>query len=522
MDYLIEEVLNQQPESIQTFLLQTSILNRLTGSLCDAVRFGIAETPNNSPKTASSEGTAINGQNNGRAILESLDRANLFIVPLDEDRRWYRYHHLFADLLRQRLRQTIPEQIPMLHVRASAWYKNQGLNQEAIKHSLHASDYQNATESIRAIAFDMIQQGKHTTVIGWINALPEEFVKDNPDLCVLHARALQLTGELESSEARLIDATNALDIQNYQDDETVDSMLGLIHSCRAYSSFMIGDNDNTISHAHQALDQLPVTEALIRVQTALYLGIAYRHKGQLQAALDIYSEILPSAQSMGGHSLTVLCYLHLGDLHTEMAQLQRAKELYEQALKSTELHAGRPDMPFTGYVYVSIGRILRQWNQLEDAYQLTVKGLALCRDWNVADILALSCIELAYIHQTLGNDEQAQASMQEAIQVYDSFSSWGSKYAGAHQAKIDLTRGDITSAESWVKTNDLVTDGAFEFHREIEYLALARILIAQERFTKAHDLAERIYRIAQEIGKRQTELDGLILLALVFSAQGKT
>ena len=138
LDYLIEEVLEQQSESVQTFLLQTAILNRLTGSLCDAVRFGDTETP------SSSEGTAVTKQDTGQATLEMLARANLFIVPLDEERRWYRYHHLFSDLLRQRLRQAQPEWIPTLHDRASAWYKQNGFTDEAIEHALRAEDFERA------------------------------------------------------------------------------------------------------------------------------------------------------------------------------------------------------------------------------------------------------------------------------------------------------------------------------------------------------------------------------------------
>jgi LuxR family maltose regulon positive regulatory protein len=500
LDFLIEEVLGQQLESIQNFLLQTAILDRMTGSLCDA----------------------LTGQKNGQETLETLDRANLFIVPLDETRRWYRYHHLFADLLRQRLRQIQPEELLNLHVRAGEWFKNQGLNREAIKHSIDGKDYQNAAELIKTIAIDTIQQGAHTTVAGWINVLPDEFVKAHPYLCVLHAWALQLTGELKTGEARLMDAENALKSQSYKTDGADDSIHGLIHSRRAYASFMIGDHIHTISHAKQALDQLHENATLIRVQTALYLGVAYRYSGQLRAALDVYNEILLTAQNMDGNSVAVLCYLHMGDLHSEMAQLHRAKDTYEGALKFTEQRIGRPEMPFTGYVYVGIGSILRQWNQLEEAYRFTVKGLALCRDWNVTDILAFSCLELAYLHQALGNIDQEGKFLQEAIQLFDSISSWGSKIAAAHSVKFGLARGDIEFAESWAQTNDLDVDGDYEHYREIEYLVLARVLIAQERFEEAHSLVERICRIAQEIGKRQTEFEALILLSLVCSAQGET
>lgn len=254
LDFLIEEVLGQQPESIQSFLLQTAVLDRMTGSLCDA----------------------LTGQDNGQETLETLDRTNLFIVPLDEERRWYRYHHLFAGLLRQRLRQTRPEELSNLHIRAGEWFRSQGLNREAIKHSMDGRDYQSAAELIKTIAIDMIQQGAHSTIAGWIDAIPEEVVKADPYLCVYHAWALQLTGKLKTSEARLIEAENALNSQNYQADKADDYIHGLIHSRRAYASFMTGDHVHTISQAKRALDQLPETATVIKIQTALFLGVAYR------------------------------------------------------------------------------------------------------------------------------------------------------------------------------------------------------------------------------------------------------
>ena len=500
LDYLVEEVLEQQPEAVQAFLLQTAILDRLTGSLCDT----------------------LTGHEDSQQTLEMLERANLFIVPLDTERHWYRYHHLFADLLRQRLRQTHPEKLPILHVRASDWFRHQGLHREAVEHTLAAGDYEGAAGLIRAIAIDIIQQGEHTTVAGWINALPDELVKEQCYLCVLHAWTLLLIGQLEAGESRLIDAENALELQKCGDDPDTDIVAGLVHSLRAYQSFMIGELDKTISYAGQALDQLPEPAALIRVRTAQYLGFAYQFLGQFQAALDVYNQTLPLVQRTGGNLAAVMHFAGMANLCLEMAQLRRAKEYCEHALDFTERHTGRPDMPFCGYTYVTIGRILRQWNQLADAHRFTTTGVVLCRDWRNADTLALSCIEFAYIHQALGNDRQARASMQEAIQIYEGFSPWATRYAAAHQAKMDLARGDIDAAGHWAQANDLVIDGDFEFHREIEYLTLARVFIAQKRFEEAQSLVKRIYRTAQKTGKKHTELEGLILLALVFSLQGDT
>lgn len=501
LDYLIEEVLEQQPESIQTFMLQTAILDRLSGSLCDAVT----------------------GQENGRETLEILERANLFIIPLDEERRWYRYHHLFADLLRRRLRQTQPEELDMLHIRASEWLSHQGLHQEAINHSLAAGDYQGAAQLIRTVAIDIIQQGKYTTVLGWIKAFPEEFVKEHPYLSVLYGWALQLNGQSDSSEVHLRDAEKALDKLEYREDEDAQTILGLINIRRAYLTFLKDESDKTMTYyARQALEQLPETAVLIRAQSATYLGTAYQIQGQLQAAVDTFNGILPTIQSLGANSTAVSCYYNLGDIYMEMAQLHRAKEIYEQALQFTKRHTGRPDMPFCGYVYVSLGRIFRQWNQLEEAYRLTTKGVALCRDWNVALFIALGSIDLAFVYQSMGNDEQSRESLQEAHQIMNGFSVSGTKSVTAHLVKFDLAHGNMAAAERWTQANDLTIDGDLEFHRTIEYLTLIRVFIAQKRFEQAYALAEKIYRFAQDIEKRQLELDVLILLAMAFSAQGDT
>ena len=189
LDYLVEEVLEQQSESVQTFLLQTAILDRLTGSLCDASHRPGAD---------------------GQATLEMLEHANLFIVPLDEERRWYRYHHLFADLLRQRLRQTQPEQVPTLHIRASEWYEQNGFTDEAIEHALRAEDYERATRLIEEHVDALWQRGEHARLQRWLTELPTELVFSKPDLCILYAWNLFASGQQDAAEQSLQAAEKAL------------------------------------------------------------------------------------------------------------------------------------------------------------------------------------------------------------------------------------------------------------------------------------------------------------------------
>ncbi len=499
-DYLVDEVLARCSQDTKDFLLKTSVLNRMTGSLCDAVT----------------------GREDGQATLERLERSNLFIVPLDHRRQWYRYHHLFADLLRRRLRENEPDRISKLHHRAGDWFAGQGLNREALHHSLAAKDYQRAADLLKTLALEILQRGEHAAVSGWINALPESLVREQPYLCVIHAWTLHLTGQFEAAEARLSDAEAAMANLGQKNDAEAEIIRGHIHSHRAYLTFIRGEHAKTIIHARQALAQLPPEATAIRAQTALYLGVAYRHQGELQAALDIFTEAVAVSEKMGGSFIAMLSFLNLAGLYIDQAHLHQAKSIYEQALQFTKRHTGRPDMPFAGSAYVGLGCILRQWNELDDAYRYISRGIALGRDWKVAELLALNCIDLAHIHQALGNDEQAYEALQEAKQIFAGFSHWGVDRVTAYQARLDLARGEVESAERWAQASDLNIDDDLKFHRDIEYLTLARVFMAQNRFEQALSLLGRLHQIAQSIGKMQSVLEILALQAMALSAQGRT
>ena len=235
IDYLIEEVLAHQPEDRREFLLQTSILDQLTGDLCDA----------------------ITGKENGQDVLATMERANLFIIPLDNERRWYRYHHLFADLLQQRLRQTQMERLPDLQIKASEWFDRQGMHREAIKHSLAAKDYQRAGTLIESVGIDVMEQGGNSTVSRWLSSLPDQVVKERPYLCVLQAWVMLYSGQIELAESRLQDAENALEIQSHEGDQSGFEIInGLIYTNRAYLTFLKGEHAQTTEYAQKALDEL--------------------------------------------------------------------------------------------------------------------------------------------------------------------------------------------------------------------------------------------------------------------------
>ena len=498
LDYLIEEILDQQPEHTRTFLLQTAVCDRFTESLCNA----------------------LTGQDTGQQTLETLERANLFIVPLDNERCWYRYHHLFGDLLLQRLRQTQSDKIPVLHNKAGEWFNQQGMKREAIKHSLAAMDYEKAGKLIESIAIDVMEQGEHSTVVKWVKSLPDEVIKERPYLCVLQAWVLLLSGQMEAAESRLLDAENALEIRSHKDDQHAFEVInGLIHSNRAYLTFLKGQHAQTIDYAQKALIGLPENAALFRAQTGIYLGVAYRYRGQLKKAYDTYHEILPISKHLRG-KIAVQCNQNIGDLLWQMGKLDQAQDILEEALQITEQHVGRPDMPYCGFVYMLLGRIFHQRGELAEAHQIIEKGFTLCRDWNLPEVTALSYLELANIYWALGNHGQARESFQEATQIFGGFSLWGGKYSEAYRAKFEIAMGNTVAAERWAQSNDLTTDGDYEFHREIEYFALTRLLIVQKKFEEAYALAKRIFNIGQETGNKRAELESLILLSLILYGQG--
>jgi LuxR family maltose regulon positive regulatory protein len=420
------------------------------------------------------------------------------------------------------LRQTQADIMPSLHINAGEWFNQHGMKPEAIKHSLAAEDYEKAGKLIESVAIDVMEQGKNSTVVRWISSLPDKVIKRRPFLCVLQAWVMLYSGQIEIAESRLLDAENALEIQSHKDDQPdLEIITGLIYSNRAYLTFLKGQHPQTTAYAQKALKELPENAALFRVQTGIYLGVAYRYQGQLQEAFRTYNEILPTAQQLRGR-IAVQVSQNLGDLLWQMAKLNQAQDILEKALKITEQHVGRPDMPYCGFIYVLLGRILHQRDELSEAKRMIEKGVSLCKDWNLPEILALSYLDLGNIYWALGNHDQARESYLEAIQIFEGFSLWGRQYAEAYQEKFEIAIGNTVAAERWAQSNDLKTDGEYEFHREIEYFSLTRLLTAQKKFGEAYALAERIFHIGQETGNKRAELESLILLSLIDYGQGNT
>jgi LuxR family maltose regulon positive regulatory protein len=393
LDYLIEEVLNHQPQNVQTFLLQTAILNRLTGSLCDAVRFGKAKSPT--------------GQENGQAILEMLERANLFIVPLDEERRWYRYHHLFADILRQRLRQTHLEQIPTLHSRASEWYERNGLPSDAIRHALATEDFERAAGLAELAWPAMSESFQSIQWLGWLKALPDELVRARPVLSVRYAWAFLNAGKLEAAEARLLDAERWLeptvDMNERPkapsaemvvvDEEQFRSLPVSIATARAYHAQAIGDVSGTVKYTQRVLDLLPEGDHQWRGAASSLLGLAQYASGDLEAAHRTFSDGLAGMDPLDAITGTFV----LADIKMALGQLHVASSTYKHALQLAMEH-GEPMPLGTEDLYTGISKLHRERGDLEAAAQDLLTGKKLGEQVELPDWQYRWCIAQARLH----------------------------------------------------------------------------------------------------------------------------
>lgn len=479
-DYLVEEVLSRQPAEVRDFLIRTSILDRFCPELCDAVL----------------------GITGSQQILRRLEEANLFLVPLDNRRCWYRYHHLFAEFLRMYLLEGDASRLSEIYRAAMAWFTAQGGPRKALEYALRIPDYERAAELIEEVATETISREGPVVVQGWIEALPDNLVRRRPDLCSIYAWTVTFAGDWKQAFEYLSAAEAAASSLGEAKRIQLDSYVA---AHRAYLLFFQGEYRQTIQYARQALANLPEHEDALRARTAIFLGNGLRYAGEFQAALEAHALAAAASQRAGNIYTTCMNFVSLAELHTERGQLRQAMDTYSQALEFARDYAGCPDIPFTGFAYFGMGRIYREWNQLEKAAEFIHKGVDLCREWRQADVLAIGLMELAFFYQDLGEYDQAQNALEEAYQIVKAGSSeWGIRMVAAFLAQLNIARGDRVSAENWVRSSGLSAEDNPGFQQGSEYQALARVWIGLGDFASASTMLEKLsnqYRAEGRMGR---------------------
>ena len=512
-DYLLEEVLQQQPPSIQAFLLKTSLLDRLNASLCDAV-LDTASAPENQ---------------RAAFILNYLERSNLFIISLDSEQRWYRYHHLFAGLLRRRLEQSQPASMPGLHQRASAWYESQDLIEEAVAHAFASCDLQRAADLVYHYARRIHVQTNLVTLSGWLEALPEELICAHPWLCAYQALAWYWTGRRDRIEERLQTAEQILQLAAQPpalSAEEKQHLAGYIAAIRAHLALVSGNIPRVLAMAEQALQQLPPGDYM-RGWTSTALGGAYWGRGDVLAAQAAFTAAQTVALQHGYRFLAVPPACYVGMQWVKRGKLDDALRTYREAAELAIGADGR-QLPVAGFPNVKIGDVLRERNELEAASRHLHMGVEQCVQLGHPDVLADGYAALARLQLTLGDLDAALATLQNADQVagrspVDPFVRC---WLDECRVRLWISAKNLAAASQWAQASGLTVEGELSYHFDLHHLNLARVLVAEGlagasgSLKPALGLLERLLTAAEAAGWINEAIKTLVLQALAFQGVG--
>jgi LuxR family maltose regulon positive regulatory protein len=513
VDYLVEEVLQRQPDPVRNFLLHTSVLGRLSGALCDAVT----------------------GQDGGKAMLEGLDRANLFLVPLDDRRQWYRYHHLFADVLRARLLDEQPERVQDLHRRAGAWCERNGARPEAIEHALDGGDVERAAGLVELAVPALRQARQEATLRRWLERLPDELFRVRPVLTIGYVGSLMSRGELEGVEERLQDAERWLDAARdaeasagemvVVDEAGYRALPSSIAMYRAGRALMLGDVAGTMTHARRALALAVEGDHLARGAPAALLGLAYWTAGHLDTARRWYADAMTSLTTAGYHSDVLGGSLVLADIAIVQGRLGEAMSTYERGLH----RAGQAEPPLRGAadMHVGLSQLRCERNDLDGALRHLLASRELGEHAGLPQNRYRWRVAMARIRAAEGHAAAAVGLLDEAERLYVGDFSPEVRPVAALRARLWVAQGRWAEALAWARERGLTVDDQLSYLREFEHVTLARALVARyaaDRDERSIDegtrLLERLLSAAEDGSRAGSALDVLVAQSLAHQARG--
>ena len=514
LDYLVEEVLEQQSPSIQSFLLNTSPLKRMSGPLCDWI------LENLEPSIPQDK-----GRKNSQEILEDLEAANLFIIPIDDERRWFRYHRLFGDLLKQRLQHKKPSALPYLHSRASEWFHKNGFIPEAIDHAIEADEFMRAAELILEVAEKTLMRSEVLTLLRWIESLPVEVSSQSPSLCVYHAWALLFSGySLEAIEGCL---------QTLNMDAAPVS--GEIAGLQALLALFQGNISRVGELSEIALEKLAPEHAYLRGFAQWLSGLARLLSGEWEAGHQDLDQLVRLSKATGNVMLAVMVMCNLAEIFVIQGKLHKASATYHQALRIAVDKQGKP-LPIAGEAWIGLGEIHREWNDLEIAENSLLRGIEESQKWSETGIFE-GYIFLAYVKFAQGDQEGTRQALDEAWRLARQFDATelDDQFVAAHEAHFWLLQGNRIAAERWAAEQglsvencrkeltarlDLATPVSHR-RRTQEHISFVRLLYQQGRYKEAISILELLLEISRRwnLVGREIKLD--ILKAIILQELGK-
>jgi LuxR family transcriptional regulator, maltose regulon positive regulatory protein len=513
VDYLTGEVLDRQPARVRSFLLQTSILRRLSGGLCDAVT----------------------SQADGKAALESLENGNLFLVPLDDRRHWYRYHQLFAEVLRARLEEEQSGTIAELHRRASRWYERFGDPAEAIHHALEGEDFGRAADLVELAASQLRRARQEATLRRWLEALPAELFASRPVLSTLLVGARMVSGDSEGVETLLQDAEGWLAAPTPSasgsspmvvvDIEEFRQLPSQIAVYRAGQARLRGDVPRTIEHAHRALALATDDGHLARGGAAGMLGLAHWTLGDLEAAYRRYSEAATSLHQAGHRSDMLGCTLALGDIRVAQGRLREALSTYEHGVAAAS--GTDPALRGTADMHVGMSEVLIERNQLDVALDHLRTSRELGEHAGLPQNPYRWRVAMARVRRAEGDLIAARALLDDAERLYAGDYFPDVRPVAALRARVRLAQGELGDALRWADQRRVTVDDDLSYLREFEHITLAKLLLAHHTtepssgaLGEAARLLQRLLAAAEDGKRTGTAVEVLVLQALVHRAKG--
>jgi LuxR family maltose regulon positive regulatory protein len=516
VDYLVEEVLGRQPADVRSFLVQTSILDRLSGPLCDAVTT----------------------QRGGKAMLESLDRANLFVVPLDDSRRWYRYHHLFADVLLTHLLDEQPDRVAALHRRASQWYEQNREPSQAIRHALAAGDVERAAGLVELAIPELRRARQEATIRGWLDAIPDEVVRVRPVLAGGFIGALMSGGEFDGVEDRLRDVERSLEPTGDRagtwaprgmvvvDEAELRRLPGAIEMYRAALALVRGDTPATIDHAQRAIHRAAAEDDLTRAGASALLGLAHWGRGDLEAAHRAYSAAAEGLERTGHIADVLGCSITLADIRITQGRLGEGLRTFEQALRLAANQHGTV-LRGTADMYVGMSQIACERDDLAAATRYLLRAEELGEHTWLPQNPYRWRVAMARVREAEGDLDGALDLLDEAQRVYMGDFSPNVRPIPALRARALAAQGRVGEALAWARERGLSAEDDLSYLREFEHITLARMLLAQHRAQRSEaaipDAAGLLRRLLQaaEAGERTgSVIEILVLQALTDHARG--
>ena len=506
LDYLAEEVLERQGEQVRDFLLKTSVLERLSGELCDAVT----------------------GRTGSQALLEQVERAGLFLVPLDEVRGWWRYHHLFADLLRARLMEEQPAQAAQLHHNAAAWYQEHGLADDAIRHAIAAGEMVWGARMIER-HFDEVffLRGEAATIQRWLAALPDHVVRTRPRLLLAQAQLANAAGHLDAV-GPLIDAAEraAVGAADEPFEPTAGQSASLLVNVpahialdRSYVAQFRGDAEATAVYASRALAELREGESALRSIAQGLLAVAEWLPGRLADAERAFAASLAGWQAAGQPTVTAWGSYQLSQVQRARGRLDAVARTSQRSLEITAA-PGRPSPLAAGPAYVALGEVAYERNDLDAALRHVTEGIRLCRQFVYIPPMASGLATLAWIRQVAGDEAGALDALGEAMRAAPG-PPGPLNLVPVRWARLLLVQGDLTGAARWTEEHGLTAGDEPEYPREPAHLVLARVLLAQERPGEALGLLDRLHAAAVAQDRMGSIIEASALRALALAAGGE-